>query len=250
MTKQPLPNSREAIAAAWERLCDEYAADLTRPNKRGGLAAIELAAIRKELAGRVGLRILDAGCGPGRHGVRLALDEHTVVMTDVSARMLEAAHAAAAEAGVSEKVTVVEDDIRESALESGSFDAIISCGTVVSDCGDPAAAISELARLLKDGGLALFSVRNLREWPNGSEPARKLVPQGHQAFDWVFISPQGLKASCRDAGMVLERIYPVGVVDPPEEEEGIESYVQFHIDLLGDSPALSTAHELFATARK
>ncbi len=241
-------NSREAIAGAWDGLCEEYVADNARPGKRGALAAVELAVIRKELANARGLRILDAGWGPGRHGINLALDGQDAVMTDISPRMLEAARASAVKAGVEDTVSIIEDDIRDSELESSSFDAIVSCGTVVSDCGDPDAALSEFARLLKECGVALFSVRNLTD-PVGCESlGRRVVPQGHRAFDWVFFTADGAKRACASAGLTAERVYPVGAAEPPGSKDKTEPYVGLHMRLAEDPRALSLATELFVVA--
>ncbi len=256
-------NSPEAIAAAWDGLCETYTGDLARPGKRKALAAVELAAIRKELCTRTGLRILDAGCGPGWHGVQLALDEHRVVMMDLSPKMLERACAAADAAGVQDRITLRQEDIRNSSLQPGSFDAVIACGTVVSDCGDPDAALAEFSKLLTGGGVALFSVRNLwasfdRQCLPGSwgdakswlDAGRRRVPQGHQAFDWVFFTGGGISSACQAAGLTLERVYPVAAVPPPHDDEGIQQVVRFHIDMADCDAALARAHELFAVARK
>ena len=155
------PNSPEAIASAWNHLCPSYSDDLAQVSKRKGLAAIELAAVRRELGGREGLRILDAGCGPGWHGIELARDGHQLVMVDLSAKMLDRACAGDEAVDVQVRIVIYQNDILNLPLESASFDAIVSCGTVVSDCGDADAALGEFSRLLKDNGTAMFSVRNL-----------------------------------------------------------------------------------------
>lgn len=261
--KNPTPNSPAAIAAAWDHLCDVYTDDLTTLNKRKALAAVELAVIRRELAGPDGLRILDAGCGPGWHGLELARDGHNVVMADLSEKMLAKVRIAAETAQVKDRITICQGDIRSLTLESSSFDAIISCGTVVSDCGDADVALAQFSKLLKTGGLALFSVRNLlafldrkcknadphhvQQWINSG---RRLIPQGHQAFDWVLFTVKGVRDACSAAGMELQRVYPVGVVSPPQNDKDVLSYVQFHINLVDQDAALTKSHELFAVANK
>ena len=57
------PNTPQAIAAAWDHLCDTYADDLEDLGGRKALAALELAAIRDELGCLGTVRILAAGCG-------------------------------------------------------------------------------------------------------------------------------------------------------------------------------------------
>ena len=257
------PNSPQAIATAWDRLCDTYAEDLEDLAKRRALAAVELAVIRNELGNRRGLRILDAGCGPGWHGVELARDSHHVVMADLSAKMLEKSRAATETAKVQGRITICQGDIRSLALESNSFDAIISCGTVVSDCGDADAALGHFSRLLKAGGLALFSVRNLLAFLDQKcknvEPdhlqkwdasGRRVIRRGHPAFDWAFFTVEGIRDACLSAQMELQRTYPVGAVAPPQDDKDIPSHVQFHIDRVDEDSALTKAHELFTVAKK
>ena len=261
--KSDRPNSPEAIAAAWNRLCETYADDLANLSKRKALAAIELAAIRKELGSRKRLRILDAGCGPGWHGVELARDGHHVVMADLSTEMLEKVRTAVEVARVQDRITTCRGDIRSLNLEPNSFDAIISCGTVLSDCGDADAALGEFSRLLKIGGLALFSVRNLLAFLDQDRKktapghlqqwiasGRRVIPQGHQAFDWVLFTVNGLRAACTASQMELRRVYPVGVSAPPQDDKDIPSYVQRHIARVDEGSALTEAHELFAVAKK
>ena len=256
------PNSPEAIASAWNYLCPTYSDDLAQLSKRKGLAAIELAAIRQELGGSKRLRILDAGYGPGWHGIELALDSHQLAMTDLSPEMLEKTRDPTAAANFQGRVVIRRDDIRNLPLETASLDAVVSCGTVISDCGDADAALGEFSRLLKANGLAMFSVRNLWASLNGQaestsfsdvkhwiESGRRFIRQSHQAFDWALFTVQGLRAACLGAKMELQRTYPVGVVGAPEDDKDIPSYVQFHIDMADRPAALARAHELFAVAK-
>jgi SAM-dependent methyltransferase len=69
-----------------------------------------------------GMRLLDVGCGTGRHSVELARRGLEVTGIDLSAAMLAQAHKAAASAGVS--CRFVEADAARYRPE-GSFDAVI-----------------------------------------------------------------------------------------------------------------------------
>lgn len=258
MTRPVKPNSAEAIAAAWDRQFEAYAHDLTQVTGRKCLAAIEAAAIRRELAGRRCLRLLDAACGPGAHGIALAREGHRVTLADLSEKMLE--HAGAA--GVGEAIEIVRCDIRETGMKASSFDAIVSGATALSDCGDTDAALPEFSRLLAPGGLAMFSVRNLWAaldwWARYCDPedvrgwiaaGRRTIPQGHQAFDWTFFTRDGVRKACRDAGLELVRVYPVGMLRPPESDQGLSAYVTLHLDLADEPAALARAQELFAVTQ-
>ncbi|HEV2125908.1 MAG TPA: methyltransferase domain-containing protein [Chloroflexota bacterium] len=104
-----------------------------------------------------GLSILDAGGGAGHVAVRLAQCGNTVVLADASREMLDVAAAAAREAGVSGRLTIVHAAIQElDAAVLGTFD-VITCHAVVEWLADPREAIASLARLLKpDGVLSLM----------------------------------------------------------------------------------------------
>jgi SAM-dependent methyltransferase len=70
-----------------------------------------------------GARILDVGCGPGRHAIALAERGYEVTGIDVSRRFLELAAASANEAGV--KPAFFEVDARQMPFDD-EFDAVIS----------------------------------------------------------------------------------------------------------------------------
>ena len=58
-------------------------------------------------------RIVDVGCGPGRHAIELGTRGFTVHGIDISERFIELASGAAAAAGVSDRVTFEVADARE-----------------------------------------------------------------------------------------------------------------------------------------
>jgi SAM-dependent methyltransferase len=184
-------------------------------------------------------------------------------MVDISPRMVGRAREAVLHAGVDERTEVLCEDIRDTTLEPETFDAVIACGTVLSDCGAPDAALRELAYVLAPGGVAAVSARNLHELLRregegvGGErrqdwlaEGRRLVPRGHQAFDWTFFSAGGLAAALRRVRLRPFRLYPVGYAPPPETAERIPLYVQLHLEEEGSEDALKRAHELLAVARK
>ena len=97
---------------------------------------------------------LDAGCGDGRY--LAALDgelPHRVAGVDISERILATARARAPRA-----------DLRQANLESlpfeaGAFDLILS-SQVIEHVVDGAAAVRELARVLRPGGTLVLSTDN------------------------------------------------------------------------------------------
>lgn len=101
-------------------------------------------------------RILDAGCGPGRHGGRLEALGHSLVGVDGDPALIDAARAAHPEA------TWVVSDLAELDLQArgieGGFDAILCAGNVVGFLA-PSTRVNVLERFrshLADDGRAII----------------------------------------------------------------------------------------------
>jgi len=78
--------------------------------------------IEKEIASNRAVRILDVGCGTGRHAVELAVRGYHVTGVDLSASMLEKARRNAEENGVS--VRLLQGDARKLEFDQ-EFDLVI-----------------------------------------------------------------------------------------------------------------------------
>jgi SAM-dependent methyltransferase len=115
-----------------------------------------------------GMRVLDVGCGPGRHALALARRGFDVVGVDHSAEFVALARQAAAEEGLD--VTFVELDVRELAYV-GEFDAVVCLcqgGFGLLGGRDEVEVFARMARSIgAGGGLAVsafsagFAVRHL-----------------------------------------------------------------------------------------
>lgn len=116
-----------------------------------------------------GSRLLDVGCGPGRHTVRLAQAGLAVTGIDVSRRFLEVAAEDARAAGV--KPALFEVDARQMPFDN-EFDAVISlCQGGFGLMGaDDTVVLRRMMEALKPGGVlvmtafsALFEARHPRD---------------------------------------------------------------------------------------
>lgn len=96
--------------------------------------------------------VADLGCGTGNAAELLAPVVKRVVAVDQSAPMLAAAKKRLS--GIS-NVEFVRGELESLPLDSESVDAAV-CVLVLHHLNDPAAAVREMARILKPGGVALI----------------------------------------------------------------------------------------------
>lgn len=136
---------------AYEALAKAYADRIdTKPHN----AYYERPATLSLLPAVEGLRVLDAGCGPGVYAEWLHARGASVVALDVSPTMV-----ALARQRLSPDVDVRQADLQGPLpwLESGTFDLII-CPLVLDYIEDWSPTFSEFFRLLRPGGRFVFSV--------------------------------------------------------------------------------------------
>ena len=120
-----------------------------------------------------GARVLDLGCGWGRHAVELARLGCSVVALDQSPVLLERGRALAREAGV--EVEWVEGDMREIGRE-GEFDAVLSLFSSLGYSGgdeDDVRVLHAARNALRDGGSFLMESMH-----------RDQVARGYLESDW------------------------------------------------------------------
>jgi ubiquinone/menaquinone biosynthesis C-methylase UbiE len=117
--------------------------------------AVAGAALLMRRAGvRPGMQVLDAGCGPGRITVPAAQAvgaSGRVVALDVQSRMLERLGRRLRDGGVT-NVTTLLAGLGNGKLPSGQFD-IAFLVTVLGEVPDKAAALREVYRSLRAGGI-------------------------------------------------------------------------------------------------
>ncbi len=124
---------------------------------------VEFAQLLKERGAR---RVLDLGCGTGRHLVSLAKEGFDVYGVDISETALAYARQWLNQEGLAAELK--QSDMTALAYPDGFFDAVISIfvihhGTVES----MTKAIAEIYRVLKAGGLALLTFPSTRSYRYG-----------------------------------------------------------------------------------
>jgi ubiquinone/menaquinone biosynthesis C-methylase UbiE len=145
--------------AAYAEFADRYAS--VAPTKAHNALYERPATIA--LVGDVsGLRILDAGCGPGIFSEIFARNGATVHAFDITPRMVELARIRCA--GL--PVTLAEGNLAEPLnwLQDASFDKIV-CALALDYVADLAPVFKEFRRVASPGATLVFSMSHpMRDW--------------------------------------------------------------------------------------
>jgi SAM-dependent methyltransferase len=118
--------------------------------------------------------VLDAGCGPGTHSIRVAQAGHRVYCVDFSDAMLTAARARVGTAGLSERVTFQREDLTRLSFEDESFDFVFSWGVIIH-IREIEKALDELCRIVRPGGRLALYVTNRSAWDHKLEALARSV---------------------------------------------------------------------------
>lgn len=107
--------------------------------------------------------ILDCSCGTGLQAIGLVKEGFSVIGSDLSDKMLEVARVNAEKEGITDMV-FIQSDFREVRRKvDGTFDAVISYGNSIPHLksnSDILSAFRNIYDCLKNGGLAVFEIRN------------------------------------------------------------------------------------------
>jgi len=139
----------EAKAAGWGA---KYAPDGPLAGRLAGLSA----AVRQHA--QAGGRLLDLGCGTGELARALAVAGLQVTGCDISPQMLLRA---ARDWGRCAGWVRLEPDWRTLPFASAAFDVVVAA-SVFEYVAEPRAVLRECARVLRPGGVVLYTVPDLR----------------------------------------------------------------------------------------
>jgi len=175
-------------------------------NARGAYrAAAEEAVVLDALAPRRDERVMDAGCGVGRHTFRVAPRVGSVLAVDFSTEALVVLEQEAAKRGLA-NITTLACAISELPAGVGRFDAVCAC-EVIQHVPSHAARLALLQRLrdaLVEGGRAVVTAIT---W-NGRSPAPKDGFWSNGSYRFQF-TPAELRALLEEAGFLRVRVRPL-----------------------------------------
>jgi ubiquinone/menaquinone biosynthesis C-methylase UbiE len=143
-----------SVAPAWSAHADDIDARETAVTE----AMLEFADLCH------GKRVLELGCGPGGVGIAAAEivgSDGVVVLSDIEPKMTAIAEQRARRRGL-DNVMTAEIDLQRIDYPDYSFDAVL-CREALMLVPDPASALLESHRILRDGGCAVFAVWGSRE---------------------------------------------------------------------------------------
>jgi glycine/sarcosine N-methyltransferase len=163
--------SETSVAHFYDGLADDYHliyADWDAGIRRQGDAL-------DALIGQDRAVVLDCSCGIGTQAIGLALHGHRVTGTDLSHRAAGRAAREAARRGVTLRTATA--DMRRLPFPDGRFDAVVCADNALPHLlteRDVHAALAEMRRVLRPGGLLLVSTRSydelLRDRPESMPP--------------------------------------------------------------------------------
>ncbi len=186
-----------------QQICEHFGRDIQ------GLKALD------------GLDILDIGCGGGLACEPLARLGGRVSGADADAQAIEVARAHAQLSGL-------EIDYQAIAAENidRQFDVVLAL-EIIEHVANPAAFVESVTKLVKPGGLAIFSTlnRNPKSFLLGiiaAEYILRWVPKGTHTYQ-KFIKPSELSRFARTAGLHPYNVTGL-IYNPAKDEFALSSH--------------------------
>ena len=142
--------------------------------------------------------VLDVGCGVGHWGQRLMTlmgEEATLEGVDAESSWIDKAHTRATSQGLGDRARFQVADAYALPYQDGVFD-MVTCQTLLMHVKDPQAAVREMARVLRPGGLFVAAEPNNFGSSAGSMVAgpRKSWEEISPLLEMEYICAQGKEA--------------------------------------------------------
>ena len=190
-------------------------------NERASLAEIDLETQIRLLASnsKLGMRVLDLGCGTGALTLKLAQAGYEVTGVDISQNML----AQLARRAKNLNMKLVQADIFSLPFPDSCFDSVVS-RWVLPHFSNWGSALREVARVLKPGGVVVFDFPS-REHVDHAQARNSLIsreklgyehPEAGELVDPYFYygaeSQESMARVVSENGLVLKSRTPYGLL--------------------------------------
>ncbi|HEY4330693.1 MAG TPA: class I SAM-dependent methyltransferase [Phycisphaerae bacterium] len=223
--------------------------------------------------------VMDLGCGTGKWGFKLLKAGFPTTFTDLSNNMLQEVRKKqevwlgqpdlAAKAG--RAVIQQADAVDLQAFGEGKFELVTAMGDVVSICSDAGKCLSEVHRLLKVGGMFVFTVDNhlaaIDHFINAGnlEALSAFVKTGRtewltknveERFDVHMFLPSQIDALCKRSGFEVASRIGKTVIPARmnrklfEKDDAVEKLVELETILQKDPAAAARASHIQIAARR
>jgi SAM-dependent methyltransferase len=162
-------------------------------------------------------RVLEIGCGAGHLTMQLADGAFRIDAVDASQAMVDTTSARAGAHGVSDRVSVKVADVHQLPYESGHFDLVVAVG-VIPWLHSPAAAVAEMARVLRPGGELVLTADNAARLISFTDPRGLLALTPLKRVRVALKRRQGLVSSRLDFPSRIERLLVESGLRPLERQ--------------------------------
>lgn len=176
----------------WARTYDEPSNPLIEAESKA------LAGLIGDVAGK---KILDLGCGTGRHAILLAKAGARVTGADFSDEMLKVARSN----GAGLEITFINAELEAVPLED-QFDLVL-CSLVLSHVPDLLPAMKEMARLTRPGGRIIITDLRTDHWFRKTRKIRKFGAYVTDGFKHTLPDYRAAVEACGLRQERLNRIY-------------------------------------------
>jgi SAM-dependent methyltransferase len=174
-----------------------------------------------QFAARAGSPILELACGTGRVLIPLARQGYRVTGVDVSPAMLAVARAKVAAEGLGDRVTLVEQDMRDLELDERFSMAFVAVNSFMHlpETDAQLAALCAIREHLVPGGLLVLDLFH-------PDLTRLLEPRGQVTLDKVFTDPRTghrlMRYSTKETDLGNQTIRTTFIVDELDEGGSVQ----------------------------